>query len=111
MADENRIYNYNKQRALLNDWVNRTKGKSIEQISQDNYLIQRMLDNHLYNLYFSVGDNPYAKMQIAKLDERRILLDLAEYNEMIEATHKAVKKEAYKALEEAAAEFVKEFNK
>lgn len=102
---------YTKQRAIARDWAIRTRGMSLEEIANNKFLTRRMLDNHLYNMYFSMGDNPYAKMQIAKLDSRRILLDLEEYNSMIEATHKAVKDEANKALNEAVDDFLKEFNK
>lgn len=103
--------NYAKQRSITNDWLRRTAGMSLEEISNNKFLLNRMIDNHLYNFYFSMGDNPFAEMQIAKLDNHRLLIDLNEYNEMIKATHTAVKDEAYKAIDEAVSDFIKDFNK
>lgn len=106
------VYTYNKQRAIQRDWLKRTRGLSSEQIYNNKYLAERAAINHLYNLYFSMGeDNENAKRQIAKLDERLMELDYKERQELLENTHKEVKDVAYKAIDEAVNDFIKDFNK
>lgn len=91
--------------------ITRMAGKSLAAALRDTFIKQEVMDNHLYNICYSVGDNPYTRMTIAHLDRRRLLLDMAQYDQVINATHEEVKKEVKKAAEEAIEEMISEFNK
>ncbi len=101
--------NYQKQRDMIMDTMIRIAGKSLEQAVKDTFFRERLMNQHQYRYAIAMGDNPIADFMIAKLDHERALIDMREYEAMINATHAAVKNEVKKAAEEAIDELTKDF--
>ena len=84
-------------------------GRSLEQALKDTFFRKRLMLNNQYKFYISMDNNPIADMMIAKLDQEKAMLDIEEYQHMLQKTHEAVKNEAKAAVEEAIDELTKEF--
>ena len=62
------------------------------------------------NIYYSLNDNPYSILTLTAIDRSRLLIDMDNYNQVIEKTNEEVKKEAVKAVEEALKDVSKKLN-
>ncbi len=98
-----------KQHDLFMDTLIHMAGRSLEQALKDTFFRKRLMLNNQYRFYVSMDNNPIADMMIAKLDHEKAMLDIEEYQYMLQKTHEAVKNEAKAAVEEAIDELTKEF--
>ena len=98
-----------KQHDLFMDTLIHLAGRSLEQALKDTFFRKRLMLNNQYRIYVSMDNNPIADMMIAKLDHEKAMLDIEEYQYMLQKTHEAVKNEAKAAVEEAIDELTKEF--
>jgi len=106
---EKRSHNsYNKQHDIFMDTLIHMAGRSLEQALKDTFFRKRFMINNQYKYYVTMDNNPIAEMMIAKLDREKAMLDIQEYQHMLQQTHEAVKKEAKAAVEEAIDELTKD---
>lgn len=100
-----------KQHDLFMDTIVRIAGRSLEQALKDTFFRKRFMINNQLKYYVSMEDNPIAEMMIQRLENEKAMLEVEEYQTMLNKTHKAVKKEAMKAAEEGVEEVLKELQK
>ena len=103
--------NWQKQHDLFVDDLIHMAGRSLDQALKDTFFRKRFMLNNQYKFYLSLNDSPVADFMIAQLDREKALLDMQEYQHILDQTQDAVKKEATKAIEEAIDDLTKDFNK
>jgi hypothetical protein len=89
-----------KQHSRFIDTMSRIAGRSLQKAVKDTFFRKRLMNDHQYKYAVSIEDNPIAEFMITKLERERALIDMQEYQAMIDGVHEAVKQEAIKATEE-----------
>lgn len=100
-----------KQHDIMRDTYSRLNGRSFSEALKDPIFRDRYMNNRQRSFYISMNDNPIAEMKLTQLDRERALIDLREYEALMNKTHEAVKKEAIMATEEGVEEALKELEK
>ena len=115
MADKKKNKDHSRslqrQHDLFMDTIVRMAGRSLEQALKDTFFRKRFMINNQLKYYVSMEDNPIAEMMIQRLENEKAMLDIEEYQTMLNKTHEAVKKEAMKATEEGVEEALRELQK
>lgn len=109
--DDNHYNIIQKQHDIMLDTYSRLNGRSFSEAIKDTLFRDRYINNRQRSFYLSLNDNPIAEMKLAELDRERALIDLREYEALMNKTHEAVKREAIKATEEGVEEALKELEK
>lgn len=101
--------NYNRQRSNMLNTILKAAGRSLDQALKDTFFRERLfLDKH-YNYLCAINNDPIADFMITQIDNKRALIDMAEYQGFINATNETVKAEATKAVKQAIDEITKEY--
>ena len=109
MATDNEYRIIQKQHDIMWDTYSRLHGRSLSEALKDTIFRDRFMNNKQRSFYISLEDNPIAEMKLAELDRERAIIDLREYEALMNKTTEAVKKQTKAAVEEAIEELIKDF--
>lgn len=109
MANNNTAANFQRQQLDNYKTYKMLEGRSLREATKDKAFVNHIMDKHQRSIIYSMGDSPYAEIALAELDRRRMILDMQQYDKLIERTNAAVKEQAKKAIEKAIDEVIKDF--
>ena len=106
----NEARNLNMQHNTFIDMYNRMAGSGLKQALKNKYFVDRLINNKMHSYCLLLGDDTIAQYRIKELDRERALIDMREFEAMLESTNDAVKEAARAAIEEAVDDFIKDFS-
>ena len=98
-----------KSHSMMLDFFAKVAGKSFQKVFNDMFLKDEYMKMRQYSYSVGIEDDPIAAFVIQRLDTERALINMREYENMIAATDRAVRREVEKSVEGALDDIAKRF--